>query len=93
MSRESRSHWRDSLTISWEKLQNFFSLFNIKFNPTQFIRSEKFNPEERFIFYTYISNCIKIENSSAEMDLSLLDMQAIFDYWSLRKDSYGYAFF
>jgi hypothetical protein len=87
------SHWRDSFTISWEKLKKFFSMFNLKFNPVQFIRAERFTKQERYIFFTYFSSAIKIENSSAELDLNMIDTQSIFDSLSLRKDSYGYAFF
>lgn len=93
MSRDSLSHWRDSLKISWEKLRDYFKIFNIKFNPITFIRSEKFSKQERHIFFNYISSCLKIENSQIEIDYNLMDVNAIFDSISLRKESYEYSFF
>ena len=93
MSRDSLSHWRDSLNCSWETLRKFFKLFNTNFDPISFIRSEKFTKQERYLFFTYFSCGLRIENSRTELDLNLIDTQSIFDFLTLRKESYGYAFF
>lgn len=36
---------------------------------------------------------MRIENSATEIDLGMVDTQSIFDYFSLNKHTYGYAFF
>lgn len=93
MSRDTLSQWRDVIHISWEKLKSYFKMFNMQFNPIQFIKSQKFTPNQRYIFYEYFGNCLEIANSSVELDFSMLDIKSIYDYLYLNQQSYGYNFF
>lgn len=73
----------------------------IKFNPIQFIRSERLSNQERYILFNYLPCCLLIENSSVEIDLNLIDIQSIYDNLHLNnfrldsqsKQGYAYSFF
>ena len=68
-------------------------MFNINFNPIQFINSQRFSKQERHVFFHYFSNWLEIANSNAQLDLSLINIEPILNNLYLNQDSYEFWFF
>lgn len=71
--------WADSVSITWEQLGTFFEFFGIlNWEPTQFLKNQRFNQDESLIFYQYFPECLAVnESDSVSMSFSLSRLNPI----------------
>lgn len=77
--RLSSTLWADSVLVTWELLGQFFDFFGIKnWEPTQFLKQERFNQDEALIFYQFFPECLAInEDDSVTLTFNLARLSPV----------------
>lgn len=52
----------DSVLVTWEQLGLFFEFFGINdWEPTTFLKNERFSQAESLLFYEFFSECLAVD--------------------------------
>ena len=77
--RLSSTLWMDSVLVTWEQLSLFFEFFGVKdWEPTTFLKNERFSQAESLLFYEFFSECLAVdEEDSVTLTFNLARLSPI----------------
>jgi hypothetical protein len=69
----------DSVLVTWEQLGLFFEFFGVKdWEPTTFLKNERFSQAESLLFYEFFSECLAVdEEDSVTLTFNLARLSPI----------------
>ena len=67
--------WDDSLNVPWEKIENFYAKFGLKWQLNDILLNRKMNFRDRFTFFNFIGPCLEINNTKLKFDLELFNYE------------------